>query len=383
MIVDGSSMVLSLKPGTSKDFDEYVDNVIVPFVNSKIRKDNRVDVVFDRYLPGSIKTATRTKRGDGHRYHVTSKTPIQRNWISFLRNSKNKTQLFNFLAENIISRIALEEGKQMYCTHKDTVLTQPNNLDVSALSPCTHEEADTLIILHLKDAVNKGCSNIAIRATDTDIIIIATALFEDIGVQKLWINFGTQKRLRIIPIHHIFERLGSQRCKGLIFFHALTGADSTAGFVGFSKISAWNIWESNPEIFNEIFAKLSHVTSDVLSEDNIIKIEHFVSLMYKKSKVIQEAESINDTLTEKIKRCVYQSALWRQSLIKDPYMPVSTHWGWTINDNDGNIMINWSKLPDVVKGCWSTFVKCSCKTQCAGNCSCFSRQISCTTLCSC
>ena len=191
-----------------------------------------------------------------------------------------------------------------------------------------------------------------------------------LGVQKLWINFGTQKRLRIIPIHHIFERLGSQRCKGLLFFHALTGADSTTGFVGFSKISAWNIWESNPEIFNEIFAKLSHVTSDVLSEDNILKIEHFVSLMYKKSKVIQETESINetrkelflskgfaleklpptkDTLTEKIKRCVYQSALWRQSLIKDPYMPVSTHWGWTINDNNGNIMINCSKLPDVVK----------------------------------
>ena len=288
-------LVQSLRPGTSKDFDEYVDNVIVPFVNSKIRKHNRVDVVFDRYLPGSIKTATRTKRGDGHRYHVTSKTPIPRNWTSFLRNSEIKTQLFICLAENIINRIALDEGKQMYCAHEDTVLTQPNNLDVFALSPCTHEEADTRIFLHLKDAVNKGCSNIAIRVTDTDILIIATALFEDIGVQKLWINFGTQKRLRIIPIHHIFERLGSQRCKGLLFFHALPGADSTAGFVGFSKISAWNIWESNPEIFNEIFAKLSHVTSDVLSEDNILKIEHFVSLMYKKSKVIQEAESINET----------------------------------------------------------------------------------------
>ena len=41
MIVDGSFMVLSLKPGTSKDFDEYVDNVIVPFVNSKINKETQ------------------------------------------------------------------------------------------------------------------------------------------------------------------------------------------------------------------------------------------------------------------------------------------------------------------------------------------------------
>ena len=45
----------------------------------------------------------------------------------------------NFLIfwQKILS--ALEEGKQMYCTHEDTVLTQPNNLDVSALSPCTIE----------------------------------------------------------------------------------------------------------------------------------------------------------------------------------------------------------------------------------------------------
>ena len=73
--------------------------------------------------------------------------------------------------------------------------------------------------------------------------MIAAALFQDIGARQLWVNFGTQKRLRIIPIHDIFERLGPQRCKGLLFFHALTGADSTAGFAGFSKISAWKIWE--------------------------------------------------------------------------------------------------------------------------------------------
>ena len=187
----------------------------------------------------SIKTATRIKRGEGHRYHVTSQTYIP-NWNLFLRNSENKTQLFKFLAENIIRKVALEEGKQLYCSHEDITITNPDNLDVSAISPCTHEEADPRIFVHLKDAVRKGCSNIAIRATDTDIIILASALFEDIAAQTC-IHFGTNKRLRIIPLHDIFERLGSQRCKALLFFHALTGADSTAGFVGFSKISAWEI----------------------------------------------------------------------------------------------------------------------------------------------
>ena len=52
------------------------------------------------------------------------------------------------------------------------------------LSPCTHEEADTRSFVHLKDAVGKGCSNIAIRAPYTDIIILASALIEDIAAQK-------------------------------------------------------------------------------------------------------------------------------------------------------------------------------------------------------
>ena len=294
MIVDGSFIVQPLKPGTSNNFCEYVDNVIAPFVNNILRKHKRVDVIFDRYFPRSIKTATCIKRGEGHRYHVTSQTLIPRNWNLFLRNSENKTQLFKFLAENIIRKVALEEGKQLYCSHEDIIITNPDNLDVSAISPCTHEEADTRIFVHLKDAVRKGCSNIAIRATDTDIIILASALFEDIAAQKLWVHFGTNKHLRIIPIHDIFERLCSQRYKALLFFHALTGADSTAGFVGFSKISAWKIWESNTENFNELFAKLSY-----LPQDNILKVEHFVSSLYKESTLFQEAEPINATRKRK------------------------------------------------------------------------------------
>ena len=206
MVVDGSLMIQSLKPGTSKDFSEYVDIVVVPFVNSIIRKHIRVDVIFDRYFSRSIKTATRKKRGDGYRYHVTSNTPIPRNWASFLRHSENKMQLFKLLAENIINKVVLEEGKQIFCSIEDTVIAKQSYLDISALSPCTHEEADTRIFLHVKDAVDKGCSDISIRATDTDIIVIAAALFQDIGARQLWVNFGTQKRLRIIPIHDIETR---------------------------------------------------------------------------------------------------------------------------------------------------------------------------------
>ena len=45
MIVDGSFMVQPLKPRMRKDFCEYADNVIVPFVNNILRKHNRVDEI--------------------------------------------------------------------------------------------------------------------------------------------------------------------------------------------------------------------------------------------------------------------------------------------------------------------------------------------------
>ena len=66
------------------------------------------------------------------------------------------------------------------------------------LSPCTHDGADMRMFTHVKEAVNKGCSNISNRATDMDIIVI-DILFRDMGATQLWLNYGTQKHLRIIP----------------------------------------------------------------------------------------------------------------------------------------------------------------------------------------
>ena len=75
----------------------------------------------------------------------------------------------------------------------------------------------------------------------------------------------------------------------------MTGADTTAGFVGFSKISAKKIWESHQEFFSELFAELSHITPNILSDDNLLKVEYFVSMLYKKSNLLQDAEPINMT----------------------------------------------------------------------------------------
>ncbi len=68
-------------------------------------------------------------------------------------------------------------------------------------SSCDHEEADTRMILHLADAVNKGVHNIFLRAVDTDVVVLSVAAAAKIDIQELWVAFGTSKNFRYIPVH--------------------------------------------------------------------------------------------------------------------------------------------------------------------------------------
>ena len=92
------------------------------------------------------KTETRSKRGKGVRRRVEPCHAIPGNWQEFLRIDDNKTELFSYLA---ICVSALDAGKQVISTlHDDVLCSQPRG--TSGLAPCTHEEADSRMLLHLK-----------------------------------------------------------------------------------------------------------------------------------------------------------------------------------------------------------------------------------------
>ena len=54
-----------------------------------------MDVVWDTYVVGSLKEATREKRGKGIRRKVAGQTKLPKQWMSFLRDPDNKTELFS------------------------------------------------------------------------------------------------------------------------------------------------------------------------------------------------------------------------------------------------------------------------------------------------
>jgi hypothetical protein len=65
-----------------------------------------------------------------------------------------------------------------------------------------------------------------IRKIDTDVLVLAISIFHVVSVDHLWMAFGTGKNFRYLPIHEIAMKLGSDRCRALPLFHAITGCDT-------------------------------------------------------------------------------------------------------------------------------------------------------------
>ena len=220
-------------------------------------------------------------------------TPIPRKWKEFLRNSDNKAEMFRLVAD-YVSSLVIPEGKQVFCTQEERVVAFPT-ATVDGVSPCTHEEVDTRIVLHARDAAESGHSSILIKASDIDIVVICVSLLDKIGAEELYVEYGTSKNLRLLPIHEIKHSLGPRRCRGILFFYALTGGDAITAFVGFGKVTAWNVWMAFASQFTESFAKFSFCKSSAeLTEDDFLQVEFFISAMYQHLKSFTPLP-INDT----------------------------------------------------------------------------------------
>ena len=87
--------------------------------------------------------------------------------LDFLRDSKNKVELFLFLTE-IASRTSFEEGKEVHIAQDQSVVSLGDGMQ-----DCTHEEADTRVVVHVTDAAQRGYSRkICVRVVNTDILVI-------------------------------------------------------------------------------------------------------------------------------------------------------------------------------------------------------------------
>ena len=62
-----------------------------------------------------------------------------------MRDSKNKTELFHFIADRIAD---MDTVDPVIVTKEDRVLSN-HEISLDDISPCSHEEADTRMFVHL------------------------------------------------------------------------------------------------------------------------------------------------------------------------------------------------------------------------------------------
>jgi len=124
IIFDGAAIVQMLNPGTAKTFGEYAKDVFIPFVLSQYKSATRLDLMWDRYLPGSLKSMTRERRGKGVRRRVGASVAVPGQWQNFLHVDENKTELFSFLSTEIIKSFE-DQTKELVVTLESGVLISP------------------------------------------------------------------------------------------------------------------------------------------------------------------------------------------------------------------------------------------------------------------
>ena len=140
------------------------------------------------------------------------------------------------------NRVVITKGPDALSNHPGTSL--------SGITPCSHEEADTRIFLHVSHAVKEGIKTVMISANDTDVLVIAVSTFsqlQELGLQEMWLAFGQGRNLKWTPVHELVLTLAPEKIRGMLFFHSFTNCDIVSSFRGKGKKSAWQTWDVCPE----------------------------------------------------------------------------------------------------------------------------------------
>ena len=359
-----------------------------------------MDAIWDTYQEASLKSQTRAKRGEtsSHRTRVSAKIPIPKGveWQKFLKDNQNKDELFQFIGQEL-QRSTVESTYHLLTTKADIVLSNKAT-DISALSPCQQEEADTRMMLHLRHAAMQGHTKAIVRTVDSDVVVLTINIFHELGLSELWVGFGTGKSYKDIPIHHISQLLGPQHYKVLPLFHAITGSDVVSAMFGIGKKTAWNAWIAYPEVIDTLIAITQDPNSFTLDSLHMRHLERWTVLLYSKncnaelvndarklmfSHSLRSLDSIPPTknaLFQHIERALLVAAsIWKQSFSKTPEIPKPNEWGWERNTRTKEWVPYWIDLSDVSQAC-SLLLYCGCSVACKGNCNCHRAGLRCSSL---
>ena len=96
-------------------------------------------------------------------------------------------------------RLHIIMSSQNVIVTKEEDAVSNHTIDLAGVAPCTHEESDTRIFVHARHAAEAGSKVIMVKASDTDVLVIAVSVLQtlqELGLQQLWLAFGQGQNLR-------------------------------------------------------------------------------------------------------------------------------------------------------------------------------------------
>ncbi|XP_071812536.1 uncharacterized protein [Apostichopus japonicus] len=407
-IVDGMAKLQQLNSKTMPDtIGQLAKKILRDLVYlARSTGSNIIHFVTDTYPAMSIKGAERKRRAasGSQRIKITKPDqPVPKQWKKYLANGFNKEQLVNFLFDSW-STYGEEDlkGISVYIAHAEQchLITASNgttNIQEVPELHCTHEEADTRMLLHAKYASDMGSKDIVIKSPDTDVFIIGIAMSPKLESSKLYFNTGKEEKNRTISLQAIQLDLGEETTKVMIGLHCFTGCDSTSSFYGKGKTRPLKLILDN-ERYRQAFQALGEAFT--LTDDVISTLEDFVCKLYN----MQEHSSVNDAryalfsmatrqedimppnrdaLLKHSQRANYQAAIWKRGFESHPDIPSPVGHGWKLVE--GNLAIDWMDLQPAQQSIME-LTRCTCnKSKCQGTdegC-CAALGLRCTELCGC
>ncbi|XP_065198086.1 uncharacterized protein LOC135829615 [Sycon ciliatum] len=414
LIVDAMALLRAMKvnelPSTYGEFAALVLSRLCRFMSSY----KRVDFVVDTYRQVSITNLERTSRmsAGALRQHITGSIQrLPRQFSKFLAVGENKSELLEFFftqwqTPELMSTVPAQ--KELVVTSGSSCVMIKNNDASPASQPlpdlvCTHEEADTRLLLHAKHAACAGCSHVTIKTPDTDVAVLATAFCRSIA-SRLSLLIGAGSRLRRINVNAASNKLGQEVSSALPGFHAFTGCDTTSAFAGRGKKAAFKLLCSDKPV--SVLARSAFVAVgnkfEALPAEHIATLEKYTCMLYNatqcssvndaryqlfctRSLQSSQLPPCRDAFLRHCSRANYQAGVWRRCLVASPVDILSAHQdgqGWQLR-SDGCLTIDWTDLPPAPRSILE-FLRCGCKTGCSGgSCSCRRHALPCTDACGC
>ena len=170
---------------------------------------DRIEIVYDSYLKGSIKESTKIVRAKEEHVEIVnlnldSPVPpeIRMLWAWYI----NKESL-QILSRNYFLMKGKKKGKNVilrgYVTDKNGVCNAQEMINDEIIERddlnCIEEEVDSRIVIHIACAAKKDFKQLLVLSNDTDVVMYYLDYFhvyKTMNVNKIWVKFGILERQR-------------------------------------------------------------------------------------------------------------------------------------------------------------------------------------------